>query len=124
LRSVLRAGQITIVRLLTKCVPPAYNSRMGRDEAISALRRVLARLRRDFGVRRISLFGSTARDDARPDSDLDLLVEFAAGPTFDSFMDLKFFLEDQLGRKVDLVTPDSLKPRMRPVVERQAVDVA
>jgi len=52
------------------------------------------------------------------------LVEFAAGPTFDSFMDLKFFLEDQLGRKVDLVTPDSLKPRMRPVVERQAVDVA
>ena len=121
---MLRAGQITIVRLLTKCVPPAYNSRMGRDEAISALRRVLARLRRDFGVRRISLFGSTARDDARPDSDLDLLVEFAAGPTFDSFMDLKFFLEDQLGRKVDLVTPDSLKPRMRPVVEREAVDVA
>ena len=104
--------------------PRAYNSRMDRDEAISALRRVLATLRRDFGVRRISLFGSMARDDARPDSDLDLLVEFVAGPTFDSFMGLKFFLEDNRGRKVVLVTPESLKPRMRPVVEREAVDVA
>ncbi len=74
-------------------------------------------------MRRVALFGSTARGDARPDSDLDLLVEFAVGPTFDSFMGLKFFLEDNLGRKVDLVTPDSLKPRMRPVIEREAVDV-
>jgi uncharacterized protein len=97
---------------------------MGRDEAITALRRFLPTLRRDFGVLRVALFGSTARGDARPDSDLDLLVEFAGGPTFDSFMGLKFFLEDNLGRKVDLVTPDSLKPRMRPVVEREAVDVA
>ena len=70
------------------------------------------------------MFGSTARGEARADSDLDLLVEFAAGPTFDSFMGLKLFLEDNLGRKVDLVTPDSLKPRMRPVVEREAVYVA
>ena len=96
---------------------------MGRDEAITALRRFLPAVRRDFGVRPIALFGSTARGEARPDSDLDLLVEFAVGPTFDSFMGLKFFLEDNLGRKVDLVTPDSLKPRMRPVIEREAVDV-
>jgi predicted nucleotidyltransferase len=41
-----------------------------------------------------------------------------------SFVGLKFFLEDHLGRKVDLVTPDALKPRMRPVVEREALDVA
>ncbi len=52
------------------------------------------------------------------------LVDFEVGPTFDSFMGLKLFLEDHLGRKVDLVTPDALKPRMRPVVEREAVDVA
>ena len=97
---------------------------MRRDQAISALRGYLPVLKRDFGVRRISLFGSTARDEARPDSDLDLLVDFAVGPTFDSFMGLKFFLEDHLGHKVDLVTPDALKLRMRPVVEREAVDVA
>ncbi len=44
------------------------------------------------------------RDEARDDSDLDLLVDFEVGPTFDSFLGLKFFLEDHLGRKVDLVT--------------------
>ena len=73
---------------------------MRREEAISTLRSYLPALRRDFGVRRIALFGSTARDEARDDSDLDLLVDFEVGPTFDSFMGLKFFLEDQLGQKV------------------------
>ncbi len=97
---------------------------MRRQEAISILRSYLPALRSEFGVRRIALFGSMARDEARADSDLDLLVDFEVGPTFDSFMGLKFFLEDHLGRKVDLVTPDALKPRMRPVVEREAVDVA
>jgi predicted nucleotidyltransferase len=97
---------------------------MRREEAISTLRSFLPAIQRDFGVRRISLFGSTARDEARDDSDLDLLVDFEVGPTFDSFMGLKFFLEDHLGRRVEIVTPASLKPRMRPVVEREAVDVA
>lgn len=97
---------------------------MRREAAISTLRGYLPALRRDFGVRRIALFGSTVRDEASEESDLDLLVEFEVGPTFDSFMGLKLFLEDHLGRKVDLVTPDALKPRMRPVIEREAVDVA
>ena len=97
---------------------------MRREEAISSLRSFLPALKRDFGVRRICLFGSTVRDEARPNSDLDLLVDFEVGPTFDSFMGLKFFLEDHLGQRVDLVTPDALKPRLRPVVEREAVDVA
>ena len=96
---------------------------MRREEAISILRGYLPSLRRDFGVRGLSLFGSTARDEAGPNSDLDILVDFEVGPTFDSFMGLKFFLEDHLGKKVDLVTPAALKPRMRPVVEREAVDV-
>ena len=97
---------------------------MRREEAISTLRSFLPALKRDFGVRRICLFGSTARDEALPNSDLDLLVDFEVGPTFDSFMGLKFFLEDHLGQRVDLVTLDALKPRLRPAVERQAVDVA
>jgi len=94
------------------------------QEAIANLRGYLPALRRDFGVQRIALFGSTVRDEAREDSDLDLLVDFDVGPTFDSFMGLKFFLEDHLGRWGDLVTRDALKPRMRPIVEREAIDVA
>lgn len=97
---------------------------MRRDEAISTLRSHLPTMRRDYCVRRLALFGSTARDEAQDDSDIDILVDFEMGPTFDSFMGLKLFLEDHLGRRVDLVTPDALKPRMRPVVEREAVDVA
>jgi len=96
---------------------------MRRDEAISALRRYLPDLRRDFSVRRIALFGSTARDEASQESDVDVLVDFEVGPTFDSFMGLKLYLEDRLGKRVDLVTRAALKPRMRPVVEREALDV-
>ena len=97
---------------------------MRREAAIEALRGQLPVLRRDFGVQRLALFGSTARDEARDDSDLDVLVDFDVVPTLDAFMGLKFFLEDRLGLRVDLVTPDALKPRMRPMVEREAVDVA
>ncbi|MGB8294996.1 MAG: hypothetical protein WCG85_06180 [Polyangia bacterium] len=56
-------------------------------------------------------------------SGLDLLVDFEVGPTFDSFLGLRFLLEDQLGQRLDLVTPHALTPRLRPVVKPEAVDV-
>ena len=68
-----------------------------------------------FSVRRIGLFGSILRDSAGDKSDVDILVELAQ-PTFDHYMDLKFFLEDQLGRPVDLVLADCLKPRLKPII--------
>jgi hypothetical protein len=49
---------------------------------------------------------------------VDILVELAI-PTFDHYMDLKFFLEDSLGRPVDLVLADSLKPRLKPIITRE-----
>jgi len=96
---------------------------MRRDEVLAILQAHREDLRR-LGVRSLSLFGSTARDEARPDSDIDLLVEFADPATFDAFMDLKFYLEDLLGRRIDLVTSKALKPRIRPSVEREAILVA
>ena len=77
-----------------------------------------------MNVKRLALFGSRARGDANPASDFDLLVEFSVPVTFDLFFDLKYFLEDQLGGPVDLVTLESLKPSLRPYVEKDLVDVA
>ena len=77
-----------------------------------------------FGVREIGLFGSAARDELRPDSDIDLLVEFETPPTFDRYFGLKDWLEQAFGREVDLVTPGGLKPRLRPQVERDLIRVA
>jgi hypothetical protein len=96
---------------------------MRRDEVLAILRAHREDLQR-MGAKSLSLFGSTARDEARADSDIDLLVEFAEPATFDAFMDLKFYLEDLLGRPIDLVTSKALKPRIRPSVEREAILVA
>lgn len=94
-----------------------------REELIALLRGRAHDLRR-FRVKSLELFGSLARDEGHAASDVDLLVEFDEGPTFDQFMDLKFFLEELLARRVDLVTRAALKPRMRPAVEREAIRVA
>ena len=93
---------------------------MRRDEVLGILRVHREDLRR-LGAKSLSLFGSAARDEAHADSDIDLLVELAQPATFDTFMDLKFYLEDLLGRRVDLVTTKALKPRIRPYVEREAI---
>jgi predicted nucleotidyltransferase len=75
-------------------------------------------------VKRLALFGSRARGDPHPGSDFDFLVEFSVPVTFDLFFDLKHFLEDLLGGPVDLVTLDSLKPALKPYIEKDLIDVA
>ncbi|MFH0824980.1 MAG: nucleotidyltransferase family protein [Pseudomonadota bacterium] len=75
---------------------------------------------RGFGVRRLGIFGSYARGEQTETSDLDFLVEFNAA-TFDNYFDLKFFLEDLFGRPVDLVTADTIKSRIRPVILKETV---
>jgi uncharacterized protein len=78
-------------------------STLRRDDALAILRAQRDALR-GFGVRSLSLFGSTARDEAGAGSDVDLLVEFDGAPTFDGFMDVKLHLEEALGCRVDLAT--------------------
>ena len=68
-------------------------------------------LKKRFGVAKIGIFGSFARGEELPDSDVDILVAFQNGKkTFDNFMGTKFYLEDLFKRNVDLVTEAALKP--------------
>lgn len=74
---------------------------------------------RSLGVRRIGVFGSFARGEEREESDIDILIEFEeGGRSFDTYMDLKFFLEDLFGRRVDLVDRDAVKPALAPHILR------
>ena len=75
-----------------------------------------------FGVKRIALFGSVVKGVHRKDSDIDILVVFEEGKeTFDNYMDLKFFLEGLFGKKIDLVIEDSLKPRLKQYILKEAI---
>jgi predicted nucleotidyltransferase len=72
----------------------------------------------------LSVFGSVARGEARPESDVDLLVEFSAPVGLFEFVRLRRFLEEILGARVDLVTPDALKPQLKQAVLREAIRAA
>ncbi len=75
---------------------------------------------KQFGVKRWGVFGSFARGQQSIRSDVDILVEFEQGKkSFDNFMHLAFFLEQQLGRRVELVTPESLSPHIGPHILRE-----
>jgi len=97
---------------------------MTLDAITSAVHHIKDRLRTEFGVAALYVFGSVARGDARPDSDIDVLVEFAGPPTFAQFMDLKALLEDTLGAHVDLVTRAAVRAQLRPRIEAEARRVA
>lgn len=96
---------------------------MQRDEVL----RILAEHQgviKGYGAKSLAIFGSVARDEASPDSDLDLLVEFEPPASFDRYMGLRIFLEDLLGCRVDLVTTRGLKARAKPYVESDAIYVS
>lgn len=76
-----------------------------------------------FGVTDLALFGSTARDTARKDSDVDILVSFNGPATSKRYFGVQFYLEDLLNCPIDLVTTKALRPELRPFVEREAIHV-
>ncbi|MBK6948957.1 MAG: nucleotidyltransferase family protein [Haliscomenobacter sp.] len=84
--------------------------------AILAILRAYPEELRGYGVRRLGLFGSFVREEAGPESDIDLLVEFETGQaTFRHFMELTFFLESLFdGQSIDLVTTRGLSPYIGP----------
>lgn len=94
-----------------------------REEILHLLRRHRLAMGERFGVARLSIFGSIARGDAVPTSDIDVLVQFDGPATGARFFGLQFWLEDLTGRAVDLVTEKALRPELRPYVERDRIDV-
>ncbi len=96
---------------------------MTRQEAIEILTSHRVQIRA-LGVSRLSLFGSVVRDQAGPGSDIDLLVEFAEPVGYFEFLDLKAYLEEILGREVDLVPRNALKRQLRDRILAEAVDAA
>ena len=96
---------------------------MRRDEAIGLLRQHEAELKR-LGVERLYLFGSTARGEAREESDVDLFFDYEKGKLgLFELMDVQEFAADILGVRADITTRDSLHKRLRPQIEASAVRV-
>lgn len=96
---------------------------MKRDDVLAILRNNSGRLRAEFGLKAIALFGSVARDEAGSNSDVDLLVEFERPTGYFGLVKLQLRLEQLLGSTVDVGTPASLRPRMRHRVEQEAIRV-
>lgn len=78
----------------------------------------------NFGVLKLSVFGSFSRNMMTDESDVDILVEFSRSIGLFEFARLKIFLSELMGRDVDLVTPDALLNRMRSSILKEAVNVA
>jgi len=74
-----------------------------------------------FGVRRVSLFGSVARGEDSPESDIDILVQFKKPVGLLTLARLRRILSQKLGRKVDLLTEGAINPLIRPIIEKDKV---
>ena len=96
---------------------------MGREEALRILGEHKAEIAA-FGVISLYLFGSVARNEAGNNSDVDLMVEFGVPVGLFEFIDFQMYLERLLGRRVDLVTPDGLRERLKEHVWREAIRAA
>ena len=104
--------------------PSVIMKLMVTDTAMrQALRRMLPELRARYGVRRLYVFGSRARGDAHPDSDLDLLIEFTHTPTFFDLVRLENELSSELGVRVQVVTGGAYKPAVNSMAKHNLVNV-
>ncbi len=97
---------------------------MTRDMVREALEPQIGHLRERFGVERLQLFGSVARNEATEGSDVDLLVKFEGPHNYRQFLDLADYLESVLECKVDLVTEGALKVRTQAIIAKEAIRVA
>lgn len=104
--------------------PPPLVGPLTRRRVLALMSDRLPDMVRLFDVLHLRLFGSAARDELRGDSDADILVEFNVPATYSRYTGLKFYLEDLLGRPVDLVTTKGLRQEFRSTVEEESIIVA
>lgn len=97
---------------------------MDKEAILARLSGSVEEIRQRFSVKALAIFGSVAREQTTDKSDVDVLVTFNQKANFDLFMDLKFYLEELLGIKVDLVTDKGLRTQMRQAIEREIIYVA
>ena len=96
---------------------------MERDQILVLLKRHKRQLKK-YGIHSLSIFGSVARDQALPNSDIDILVDFEKPVGLFEYARLKLYLESVLGREVDLVTPEALREELREGILREAIRAA
>ena len=92
-----------------------------KDKILKILKKELPALKEKFKVKSIGIFGSYIRGEQTKTSDIDMLVEFGAPMGFFKFIELEDYLSEMLGVKVDIVTPDALKPLIKPHIIEEAV---
>lgn len=99
---------------------PEYNSI--KESVLKKLETHLPEIADKFGIASIGLFGSVARGEDTPESDIDILYVFKPGfDSYDAYYDLSEYLEELFERSVDLVSPDYLKPRIKQNILREAM---
>jgi predicted nucleotidyltransferase len=96
---------------------------MERDQILALLKSHRRQLKK-YGIHSLSIFGSVARDQARKNSDVDILVDFEKPVGLFEYARLKMYLEDVLGCEVDLVTPEALRKELREDILREAIRAA
>lgn len=96
---------------------------MNRSRALELLTQSKPILVARYGVTQLALFGSTARNHAHSESDVDVLVAFDGPATSERYFGVQFYLEDLLGCNIDLVTEKALRAELRPYIEKEAVHV-
>ena len=96
---------------------------MKRAIVLDTLKKVKPDLVQKFGVKQLALFGSTARDEATEKSDIDIWVSFDEVATSARYFGVQFYLEDELGCAVDLITDKAIRAELRPYIEREAIHV-
>lgn len=92
-----------------------------KEEILKILKKSYPYMKKNFKVKSIGLFGSYAREEQTETSDINILVEFEVPVGFFKFIGLEYYLSDNLGAKVNLVTPDALKPLIKPDIMAEAV---